>query len=96
MSGRGPEDRFRRTDRRSGSKPQLVSLPDAYQRRARERAGIEQIRTPQPKPDLVAGIVPMQCDRCGCTGARVSTAKSFACEFCGHVAGGAHRRPLTD
>lgn len=59
---------------------------DAYQRRAREGAGIE-TRTPAPKvtQKLVHPLVTVECVGCGCTNAWPADAKKSAkvCGFCG-------------
>lgn len=60
-------------------------LIDAFQRRAREGAGIEVPRPPAPPPDRVEGIVAEECRKCGCTGTRLRSQKRMACGFCGAI-----------
>lgn len=61
------------------------SLTDPQQI-ARAAAGMA-IPAPRPRKVAakpVAGIVALECERCGCVVGRVEGAKDKACPFCGH------------
>lgn len=58
---------------------------DPFQARARAAAGYGLPRPAAPRPDLVAGIVAMTCEHCGCTSAKVRDAKPAPCAFCGRL-----------
>lgn len=62
---------------------------DAHQERACLAAGVE-VRMPQAKPHrerLVAGIVALVCEHCGCTVAKPIDGKRKPCTFCGRMPG---------
>lgn len=57
---------------------------DAYQSRARAAAGYDIPRSrPKESPAVVAGIVAVTCEHCGCTSAKVRDCKPAPCPFCG-------------
>lgn len=60
---------------------------DDYQARARMAAGygLPYERDKVQAEPLVAGIVAMTCEHCGCTSAKVRDAKRSPCDFCGKL-----------
>jgi rubrerythrin len=58
---------------------------DPYQEQARRACGIPLPKQPvvDDRKKVVDPIVVLECERCGCTSARVVGAKDKSCPFCG-------------
>ena len=58
---------------------------DQWQRQARLASGIPLPKKPlvDERAPVVDPIVALECERCGCTSARVVGAKDKSCPFCG-------------